>query len=49
MMGRVVEVRPRVPANSTIAVGHAYKPGVYYAEAMQEGKRITVKLVKTAP
>jgi hypothetical protein len=48
-MGRVVEVRSGVAPNSTVSVGHSYRPGVYYAEAVQAGRRITVKLVKTAP
>jgi hypothetical protein len=48
-VGRVVEVKRGVAANSTVAVGYSYRRGVYYAEAMQEGKRVTIKLVKQSP
>jgi len=45
-MGRVVELRKKVNANSTITLGATYRAGVYYAEVMQGSKKITVKLVK---
>ena len=47
-LGRVVEVRQGVAPNTTIPVGHHYYPGVYIAEAIQDGKRVMLKLIKTA-
>jgi hypothetical protein len=45
-----------IASNTTVPVGHSYRPGVYYAEVltlklpiMQDGKRVTLKLVKGAP
>ena len=46
-VGRVVEVRQNLAANTSVPVGHNYKPGVYYAQAVQEGKQVSLKLVKT--
>jgi uncharacterized protein YccT (UPF0319 family) len=48
-VGRVIEVRQGIAANSTLPIGHNYKPGVYYAEVLQEGKRATVTLMKQTP
>jgi hypothetical protein len=45
-VGRVVEERREVQRNSRITIGHNYRPGVYYAEAIQKGKRTVVKLLK---
>ncbi len=45
-MGRVVELRKKVNANSTITLGATYRAGIYFAEVMQGSKKITVKLVK---
>jgi malonyl CoA-acyl carrier protein transacylase len=48
-VGRVMEMKQGVAANSTLVVGHSYRPGVYVAEVLQEGRKATVKLVKGAP
>jgi hypothetical protein len=48
-VGRVVEVRQGIASNATVPVGRTYRPGVYVAEVLQEGKRATVKLIKGAP
>jgi hypothetical protein len=45
-VGRIVESRQGIAANSTVLVGQQYIPGVYYAEVLQDGRRTTVKLVK---
>jgi hypothetical protein len=47
-LGRMIEVKQGIAANGTIPIGHQYRPGVYYAEVLQNGKKATVKLVKTA-
>jgi hypothetical protein len=44
--GRVVEERIGVPRNTPVTIGHQYRSGVYYAEAVQNGKRVVVKLLK---
>jgi hypothetical protein len=48
-VGRVVEVRQGIASNTTVPVGRSYRPGVYYAEVLQDGKRVTLKLVKGVP
>ena len=45
-LGRVVEERTNVQRNSTITIGQQYRPGSYYAEVVQEGRRIVAKLLK---
>ena len=47
-VGRVVEVHRGIAGNTSVLVGHNYKPGVYYAQAIQEGKQVSLKLVKTS-
>jgi hypothetical protein len=47
-VGRVVEGKSGLTANSTHRVGHSYRPGVYFAQVMQGGKVMTVKLIKQA-
>jgi hypothetical protein len=47
-VGRVVEVKRRVGANSTVAVGHQYRPGTYFAQVVQNGKKASLKLVKAS-
>jgi Leucine-rich repeat (LRR) protein len=47
-LGRVVEVKQGLPTNSTIAIGHNYRSGIYIAEVVQDGQKATVKLMKTA-
>ncbi len=45
-VGRVVVLKQNLPANTTVALGHHLKPGIYYAEAVQGNNRKTLKLVK---
>jgi hypothetical protein len=45
-LGRTVEWKRNVAANSTLTIGNGYRAGVYYAEVMQGSKKITVKLMK---
>lgn len=44
--GRVVEAKANNNANSTVQIGHAFKPGVYYAELQQGANRKVVQLMK---
>jgi hypothetical protein len=45
-LGRTVESRMNVAANSVLTIGSDYKPGTYYAEVIQGIERVTLKLVK---
>lgn len=45
-VGRIVELRQGLAPNTTLPIGHQYRPGIYYAEVIQDGKKATVKLVK---
>jgi hypothetical protein len=45
-LGRVVENRGNVPANGTLRIGHGYQAGVYFAELIQGGRKIMVRIVK---
>jgi uncharacterized delta-60 repeat protein len=45
-LGRVIERRNSVGANSTFTLGGNYRPGVYYVEATQGNERRMLKLVK---
>jgi hypothetical protein len=45
-LGAVIESRKGVAGNGTIYLGSNYKPGVYYAEVAQDGKRVAQKLIK---
>lgn len=44
--GRIVETFRNVSNSKTLAFGSAYRPGVYYAEVMQDDKKQVIKLVK---
>lgn len=44
--GRVIEQRTDIPANSTIHLGNNYHPGVYIAQFMQDGDKVTLQLIK---
>jgi hypothetical protein len=46
ILGRVVSLRSNVPSNSTLYFGYEYLPGIYFAQAMQGNKVVTLKLVK---
>ena len=47
-VGRVVERAQHLPVNGIISIGQDYRPGMYFAEVVQGGERIIIKLVKTA-
>jgi hypothetical protein len=44
--GREKESMSEIWPNSTMQVGHQYRPGVYFAEIIQGKDRIVVKLIK---
>ncbi len=46
VLGKVVEVRNNVAANSTLQLGQNYRPGMYYAEVVQGKERVILKLIK---
>jgi N-acetylneuraminic acid mutarotase len=48
-VGRVVEMRGNLVSNTAVPVGHSYRPGVYFAEVVQDGKLVVVKLIKGVP
>jgi hypothetical protein len=45
-VGRVVEQRSKIQRNTVFTLGEAYRPGVYYVQLVQDGKKLTVKLLK---
>lgn len=45
-LGRVVETRSNVAANSSITVGSHYRPGIYFVEVVQGSEKATLKLLK---
>ena len=45
-VGRTIEGKSGVASNSTLRIGQSYRPGVYYAQVLQDGKMVTVKLLK---
>ena len=46
VLGRIVEQRPDVPANSTLQLGNKYHPGVYIAEILQGKSKVVLRLIK---
>ena len=44
--GRVVDMKSKIGANSTLQIGHNYSSGTYYAELIQGTKRKVVQLIK---
>jgi len=44
--GRPVEAKNKLANNSSLSIGHQYRPGIYFAELVQGSKKVTVKLVK---
>jgi hypothetical protein len=42
----VMETKTQVRPGTDIIVGMDYKPGIYFAVAIQEGKKVVVKLLK---
>jgi hypothetical protein len=47
-VGRIVEGKNGLASTSTHRIGHSYRPGVYFAQVMQGGKIVTLKLIKQA-
>jgi hypothetical protein len=47
-MGKTVEWRRNVAANSTLKIGDTYRSGLYFAEVIQGAEKIITKLVKGA-
>jgi hypothetical protein len=45
-LGRIMDEKNGLSANSTLRVGHSYRPGVYFVQVMQGGKAVTLKLIK---
>lgn len=43
---RLVEARSNIAAKTTIQLGHQYRPGIYYAEVIQGGEKVVVKMIK---
>jgi hypothetical protein len=46
MLGRIVEVRDKIAANSTIYIGNNYRPGIYLVEVVQGTERQLLKLIR---
>ena len=46
VFGRVIETRSGVSANTSLLLVSAYRPGIYFVEAMQGKERVTLKLFK---
>lgn len=44
--GRIIELKPGMPANNTFMIGHTYSAGVYYAELVQGNEKVVIKLIK---
>ncbi|HEX8331316.1 MAG TPA: T9SS type A sorting domain-containing protein, partial [Segetibacter sp.] len=44
--GRLIETRKNLSSNGTYILGQAYRPGIYYAEVIQDGSRVLLKLIK---
>ncbi|MES2892255.1 MAG: T9SS type A sorting domain-containing protein [Bacteroidota bacterium] len=44
--GQVMETRSGLAPNNTLHVGGGFRSGLYFAEFMQDGQRVTVKLLK---
>jgi hypothetical protein len=45
-VGRVLTTRSNLAPNTSLYIGHAYRPGTYYAQAIQGKEKVTLKLVK---
>jgi hypothetical protein len=46
VLGRLVEQRTDVAANSTLQLGNGYHPGVYFAQVIQGKDIVILKLIK---
>jgi len=46
MNGRIIDVKSKLGANSTVQIGQNYVPGIYIADAVQGTQHTTVQLLK---
>lgn len=46
LLGRVIEVRSNVAPNGTFVIGHNYRPGVYFVQAVQGHRTVMLQLTK---
>ncbi len=46
LVGRVVEAKRGIAANSTLRIGDNYRPGIYFVEVTQGKEKVVMKLVK---
>lgn len=44
--GRMIELKPGMPANNTFIIGQNYSAGIYYAELMQGNEKVIIKLIR---
>jgi hypothetical protein len=49
VLGRIVEAKQGIAANTTLTIGHTYRPGVYYIQVLQSNQKATLKIVKGTP
>jgi hypothetical protein len=47
-LGRIIEVRKNVNANSSLKIGDGYKPGMYFVEILQGNEKANIKLMKAS-
>jgi uncharacterized delta-60 repeat protein len=47
-LGRLIEFRSNIPANSSIQIGHRYAKGIYLVELIQGKQRTILRLIKAA-
>ncbi len=43
-LGRIVEVRKNVNANSSLKIGDGYKPGMYFVELLQDNEKAILNI-----
>ncbi|WP_018612191.1 DUF4082 domain-containing protein [Segetibacter koreensis] len=48
-LGRIVETKTGIAANSSLQIGHNYRAGVYYTQVIQGDEKVTLKLEKISP
>ncbi len=45
-IGRIVETRNNIAANSSLRIGNSYRPGAYFIEITQGKEKIVLKMIK---
>ncbi|MBB1283314.1 T9SS type A sorting domain-containing protein [Flavisolibacter sp. BT320] len=45
-LGRLIERRSNTSVNTTLQLGHGYKPGIYFLEVQQGKEKTTLKMIK---